>query len=202
MFWDNVAGVYDIFVKVINRRTHSELKGIVDKYIESQDKVLECAAGTGMLSAVLAERCDTLVATDFAPKMIKRAEKNCSAYDNITFELADIMCLNYPDNSFDKVIAGNVIHLLDDPLKALAELNRVCKPEGMLIIPTYMNRDNSDKEKSFSDVVGKAGANFKRQFNVDSYLEFFQDAGYSEVNIELADGRIPCAVATMRKKMK
>ncbi|ASS37948.1 SAM-dependent methyltransferase [Mogibacterium pumilum] len=202
MFWDNVAGVYDIFVKVINRRTHNELKGIVGKYIEPHDKVLECAAGTGMLSAVIAERCDMLVATDFAPKMIKHAEKNCSAYDNITFELADIMALEYPDNSFDKVVAGNVIHLLDEPLKALAELNRVCKPDGMLIIPTYMNRDKSNKEKSFANAVGKAGADFKRQFNVDSYLEFFQDAGYSEVNIELAYGRIPCAVAMMRKKMK
>ena len=70
MFWNNIAGVYDIFVKVINRRTHNELKGIVGKYIDSHDNVLECAAGTGMLSAVIAERCSTLVATDFAPKMI------------------------------------------------------------------------------------------------------------------------------------
>ena len=141
MFWDNIAGVYDIFVKVINRKTHNELKRIVGKYIESNDNVLECAAGTGMLSAVIAERCNTLVATDFAPKMIKRAEKNCSSYTNINFEYANIMSLKYPDDSFDKVIAGNVIHLLDEPLKALAELNRVCKPGGLLIIPTYMNHD-------------------------------------------------------------
>lgn len=202
MFWDNVASVYDIFVKVINKRTHDELKRIVSQYIESQDKVLECAAGTGMLSAVVAERCNNLVATDFSPKMIKRAEKNCSTYNNIKFELADIMTLEYPDNSFDKVVAGNVIHLLDEPIKALAELNRVCKPDGMLIIPTYMNRDKSNKEKSFANAVGKAGADFKRQFNVDSYLEFFKDAGYSDVKVQVAEGRIPCAVAMMRKIMK
>ena len=41
MFWDNIAGVYDIFVKVINRKTHNELKRIVGKYIESNDNVLE-----------------------------------------------------------------------------------------------------------------------------------------------------------------
>ena len=40
MFWNNIAGVYDIFVKVINRRTHNELKGIVGKYIDSRDNVL------------------------------------------------------------------------------------------------------------------------------------------------------------------
>ncbi len=199
MFWDNVAGVYDIFVKVINRKTHNELKSIVGKYIESQDKVLECAAGTGMLSTVIAERCDTLVVTDFSSKMIKRAEKNCSSYDNITFELADIFALDYPDNSFDKVIAGNVLHLLDEPLKALAELNRVCRPSGMLIIPTYMNRDKQDKKNKLTDSVGKVGADFKQYFNVVSYLEFFKSAGYIDVKVELADGKIPCAVATMHK---
>ncbi len=199
MFWDNIAGVYDIFVKVINRRTHNELKRIVGKYIEPNDNVLECAAGTGMLSAVIAERCNTLVATDFAPKMIKRAEKNCSSYTNITFEYANIMSLKYPDDSFDKVIAGNVIHLLDEPLKAHAELNRVCKPGGLLIIPTYMNRDKQNKKSALTDSVGKAGADFKQYFNVVSYIEFFKTAGYDDVNVELADGRIPCAVATMTK---
>ena len=43
------------------------------------------------------------------------------------------------DNSFDKVVAGNVIHLLDNPSEALNELLRVCKPGGKLIIPTYIN---------------------------------------------------------------
>ena len=45
------------------------------------------------------------------------------------------------DGQFDKVIAANVIHLLDEPFKALAELDRVCKPGGQIIIPTYINRE-------------------------------------------------------------
>ena len=53
---------------------------------------------------------------------------------------ADILHLDYPDESFDKVIAANVIHLLDEPLKALSELDRVCRKGGSIIIPTYMNR--------------------------------------------------------------
>ena len=53
---------------------------------------------------------------------------------------------------------------------------------------------------SFASVVGKAGADFKRQFTVESYKQFFLDAGYDDVKISLADGRIPCAVAVMTKK--
>ena len=41
MFWDNVAGVYDVFVNVINRKTHQKLKEIVSALIEPEDTVLE-----------------------------------------------------------------------------------------------------------------------------------------------------------------
>ena len=200
MFWDQVAGIYDIFVNIINRKTHKKLKKIVSDLIEPDDVVLECACGTGLLSAVIARNCRLLTATDFSVNMLKKAEKNCAAFHNITFTKADITALAYPDCSFDKVVAGNVIHLLDNPLTALGELNRVCKDGGMLIIPTYMNKDSKGKTSGFAATVGKAGADFKQQFTVDSYRQFFLDAGYSDVQIMLADGRIPCAVAVMKRK--
>ena len=200
MFWDSVAGVYDLFVNVVNRRTHLALRKIVADLIKPGDRVLECACGTGLLTEVIAQKCAHLTATDFAPKMLARAKKNCAAFGNIDFECADITALKYADNRFDAVVAGNVIHLLDEPMKALDELDRVCRPGGRLIIPTYMNRDKRGKTSSFASAVGKAGADFKRQFTVESYRQFFQDAGYRDVSVQLAEGRIPCAVAVMNKR--
>ena len=200
MFWDHVAGIYDVFVDVINRKTHQKLKEIVSGLIEPGDTVLECACGTGLLSAVIAEKCRQLTATDFSEKMMKKAEKNCRAFRNITYAPADITALPFADGSFDKVVAGNVIHLLDNPMTALSELNRVCKDGGMLIIPTYMNKDDRGKTNGFSNAVQKAGADFKREFTMESYRQFFLDAGYPDVGVSLADGRIPCAVAVMGKK--
>ena len=202
MFWDRVAGVYDVFVNVVNRKTHKKLKKIVRNLIEPYDIVLECACGTGLLSAVIAPKCRQLTATDFSEKMLKRAEKNCRVFRNITYAKAGITALPFADGSFDKVVAGNVIHLLDNPMTALSELNRVCKDGGMLIIPTYMNKDDKGKTSGFAGAVGKAGADFKRQFTVKSYKQFFLDAGYHDVQVLLADGRIPCAVAVMRKAVK
>ena len=199
MFWDRVAGVYDLFVNVINRKTHQKLKEIVSDLIGPEDDVLECACGTGLLSAVIAPKCRQLTATDFSEKMLEKAEKNCRCFSNITYTQADITALSFADNSFDKVVAANVIHLLDNPLTALGELNRVCKDGGMLIIPTYMNKDSEGKTSRFAGAVGKAGADFKRQFTVESYRQFFLNAGYSDVKVSLAEGRIPCAVAVMRK---
>ena len=109
MFWDRVAGVYDVFVDVINRRTHQRLKKIVSDLIGPDDTVMECACGTGLLSAAIAPKCRLLTATDFSRKMLKKAEKNCAAFHNIRFAQADITALPYPDSSFDKVVAGNVI---------------------------------------------------------------------------------------------
>ena len=202
MFWDNVAGVYDVFVNVINGKTHQQLRRIVSSLIEPDDTVLECACGTGLLSAVIAPKCRQLTATDFSEKMLKKAEKNCRSFRNITYAQADITALSFADGSFDKVVAGNVIHLLDNPVTALRELNRVCKDGGMLIIPTYMNKDDKGKTSGFAGAVGKAGVDFKRQFTVESYRQFFLDAGYPDVKVSLADGRIPCAAAVMRKAVR
>ncbi len=202
MFWDRVAGVYDVFVNVINRETHQKLKKIVSGLIGPEDMVLECACGTGLLSAVIAPKCRQLTATDLSEKMLRRAEKNCAAFHNISFAKADITALPYPDGVFDKVVAGNVIHLLDDPLTVLRELDRVCKDGGTLIIPTYMNKDAKGKTSGFAGAVGKAGADFKRQFTAESYRQFFLDAGYRDVKVLMADGRIPCAAAVMKKTVK
>ena len=75
MFWDNVAGVYDLFVNIVNRKTHKALRSIVEELIEPSDVVLECACGTGLLSQVIAKKCRALTATDFSSKMLEKAEK-------------------------------------------------------------------------------------------------------------------------------
>ncbi len=200
MFWDKVAWVYDLFVNVINRKTHKMLRRIVYDLIEPADEVLECACGTGLLSEVIAAKCRRLTATDLSARMLGKAGKNCAAYDNISFCFSDITALVFPDAAYDKVVAGNVIHLFSEPLKALSEMNRVCRPGGKLIIPTYMNKENKGKTDGLVSVIGKAGADFRRQFTVESYRRFFLDAGYSDVTIRVAAGRIPCAVAVMSRK--
>lgn len=199
MFWDRVAGVYDIFANVINAKTHRELCARVGELIESTDDVLECACGTGLLTSVVAPRCRSIVATDFSENMLKQTKRKCAKYRNVTVENADILKLSYKDWRFDKVIAGNVIHLLDEPRKALSELDRVCKIGGQIIIPTYMNKNNTGKESGFAGAVGKAGADFKRQFNYESYQDFFAEAGYTEVEFMMIEGRVPCALAIIKK---
>ena len=101
--------------------------------------------------------------------------------------------------SFDKVVAGNVIHLLPSPEKALHELERVVKKRGKIIIPTYINMSRKTGRIAVK-LIEILGADFKKQFDIDSYKQFFADMGYKNVEYHVVDGRMPCAIAVIVKE--
>lgn len=199
MFWDKVSGLYDLFETIYNGKVYRGLGERVAEEIGQNDIVLECACGTGAISQYIAPKCRQLIATDFSRGMLKQVAKNCRQYNNIKIKRADMTQLNCRDNRFDKVVAGNVIHLLEDPCAAIKELVRVCKSGGKIIIPTYINASEGVNQKAVR-LLELAGANFKRQFTMDSYKKFFEEAGYQDVAYSIVDGRMPCAVAVITKQ--
>ena len=197
MFWDKISGLYDLFENIYNRKVYTGTGKKVAEYIDSQDQVLECACGTGAISIYIAPKCNKLIATDFSDGMLKQATKKCRHFNTVTVQKADITHLDFADASFDKVVAGNVIHLLPEPEKALAELQRVTKPGGTIIIPTYINKSKRTGTLAVK-FIELLGANFKRQFDFESYKLFFADMGYSNIEYEVVDGRMPCAFAVIK----
>lgn len=199
MFWDRISSLYDLFENVYNRKVYNGTGQKVAELIDHSDDVLECACGTGAISQYISPKCRKLVATDFSEGMLKQARKKCSVYQNIVIEKADITHLDYPDQSFDKAVAGNVIHLLPQPEAALAELERVVKTGGKIIIPTYINMSKGTGRIAVR-FIKVLGASFKRQFDLDSYKQFFADKGYQNVEYHVVDGRMPCAVAVITRQ--
>jgi len=199
MFWDIAAKYYDFFEKIYNGKVYKKLGDRVAEYVSETDNVLECACGTGCITKSVASKCATVVATDYSDGMLIQAQKNCKECRNITFAKANIMSLEYADASFEKVIAGNVIHLLDEPRTAMNELMRVCKPGGMLIIPTYVNICKGGKPSLAARLLEMLGVQFKRQFSPESYKEFFEKMGYNEVSFSLVEGKMPCCIAIIKK---
>ncbi len=199
MFWDNVSGLYDLFETIYNGKVYRGLGRKVAEEIAPDDVVLECACGTGAISSYIAPKCRKLVATDFSVGMLRQTAKNCRAYDNVKIRRADMTHLKCRDNRFDKVVAGNVIHLLDNPRAALKELVRVCKPGGKIIVPTYINASAGVNRKAVR-LLELAGADFKRQYDLQSYQKFFEDAGYGNIAYFVVEGRMPCAVAVITKE--
>ena len=198
MIWDKFAGFYDLAETIYNKDVYTNLGKRVAQEIDENDTVLECACGTGAITKYVAPRCKLLVATDMSKGMLVEAQKNCDNLNNIRFRYADIMNINCRDERFDKVIAGNVIHLLDEPEKAVAELLRVCRTGGKVIIPTYINSESASASIAV-DALSLIGVEFKREFDYESYKEFFTDLGF-EPEFDVVRGRMNCAIAVITKK--
>ena len=196
MFWSRIAGVYDLVENVYNGKTNRAVTDYVASLMEREDKVLECACGTGMFSVKIAPRAAELTATDFSDGMLKRTKKKCRKLSNVTVEHGDITALKYEDSVFDKAVAANVIHLLDDPKKAIDELRRVVKPGGTIIIPTYVNFNASVAANLFN----RAGAGFKRHFDANTYKDFFEQLGITDVQYHISEGRMACDTAVFVNK--
>ncbi|MBQ7582849.1 MAG: class I SAM-dependent methyltransferase [Lachnospiraceae bacterium] len=198
MFWDRVAAPYDLFETIYNGKVYRGTGEAVAKEIEPGDVVLECACGTVAISVYIAPVCAKLIATDYSKGMLRQTAKKAGAFPNMRVKRADMTNLKCRDNRFDKVVAGNVIHLLEDSGAAVTELVRVCKPGGKVIIPTYINMAQGRTGK-MARLLGKAGADFKRQFDKESYMAFFRDMGYEDVSYRMVPGRMPCMIAVITK---
>ena len=61
MFWDKVAGIYDLY-QIINRKVNNKAASICDSYITKNDIVLECACGTGTMTRIIAPKCKKIIA--------------------------------------------------------------------------------------------------------------------------------------------
>ena len=200
MFWDKISPLYDLFENVYNHKVYAGTGKKVAEFIDHADEVLECACGTGAITVCIAEKCRRLIATDYASGMLKQAKRKCRKFRNVSFKRVDITSIKCRNDRFDKVVAGNVIHLLPEPGKALAELERVVKPGGRIIIPTYINMSKRSAGLAVK-FIEFLGADFKKQFDMDSYREFFNEIGYRDVEYYVVDGRMPCVIAVINKKL-
>lgn len=195
MFWDKVAGIYDLY-QIINRKANNKAASICASYINKNDIVLECACGTGIMTRIIAPKCKKIIATDFSMRMLYKARNNLKNHNNIKFQYADINDLNYKTESFDVVIAANVIHLLNTPEKAISELRRVVKQGGIIIIPTYISQE-ANASARITRLFKKMGANFQNEFSINTYRKFFENMNI-DAEYKLAKGIISCCVAIIR----
>ena len=199
MIWDRVAPLYDLAVSALNRRVYDGTGAVVARLIRPGDTVLECACGTGAIASAIAPACARVVATDFSEGMLKQARKKLARFPHVVVEQADITDLHYADDSFDAVVAANVIHLLPEPGDALKELKRVTRPGGTIIVPTYVI-PKKRAHTMFLRLISRCGVHFQEHFDPASYRAFFERMGYVHVTYRVVRGRIPCVIASFTKE--
>lgn len=190
-YWERHARGYDLSLRPLGRPLPRMLE-LTAAAAAGADRVLEVAAGTGLVTPVLARAAREVVATDYAASMVTMLEARVRAagLTNVRCEQADVYALRFEPASFDVVVAANVLHLVPDLPGALAALRRVLEPRGRLVVPTFCH-----DETAVSWVVSRAlavtGFPGHRRFTARSFRQALEAAGLRVDRAETLPGLIP-----------
>ena len=131
--------------------------------------VADVGAGTGFLSAALAERAARVYVIDGSEEMLAVARQNLSAFDNLSFHAAEGYTLPLPDESVDAVFANMFLHHVPEPLAAIREMTRILRPGGRVVITDLDAHPYTWLKDEMADVW--------QGFERGQLLDWFEQAG-------------------------
>ena len=128
-----ISGRYDRANTVVSGGIHHLWRRQAVRWsgAKSGDRVLDCATGTGDLAIAFRKAGASVVGTDFVPEMIAIARTKAP---DIEFDVADVTRLPFDDGTFDVASISFGIRNVDDPRRGIAELARVVRSGGRVIV--------------------------------------------------------------------
>ncbi len=199
-FWDFCAPFYDAIFTCFNGRAYREMLQTVRMMVPRGASVLDTAAGTGEISLAVAEKASRVLCTDISGRMLAVAMRKIArrGIRNIAVANRGIDALGEPDSSYDVVIAGLVLHLLDEPQKAAAELRRVAARR--VILPMVFTKGARGISRLGIDIYRIFGFAPRRAFTAKEYKRFLAEMGFVNCRHYQIRGRLPMAVAVWDKQ--
>ena len=196
-FWDKNAGRYDRFMRkdaAAYERLYELLRPVV-----RHRTVLELAAGTGLIAKNIVNSAAYIEATDASPEMIAEAKRdNRSA--KLHFSVQDMFRLPYADGSFDVIIVANALHIVPEPEKALSEIRRVLKDDGVLVAPTFTHADNAFFGRVKAFFMKLAGFPLHSKWTSREYLAFLRENGWTVRKSAVLTASFPLTYAECVKR--
>ena len=175
-FWDKNAGRYDRVMRK-DAAAYERLYELLCPVVRHKT-VLELATGTGLIAKNIVNAAAHIEATDASPEMIIEAKRdNQSA--KLHFSVQDMFHLPYADKSFDVAIVSNALHIVPQPEKALVEIRRVLKDDGVLIAPTFTHAENSFSGKVRAFFMKLAGFPLYSRWTSEEYLACLRQNGWT-----------------------
>jgi len=191
-YWERHARNYDASLWWVLGRPLPRMLELTSGAVRGKRRVLEVAAGTGIVTSAIGQTSDSVVATDYAAAMVEALEQRVqdAGLENVTCEQADIYALPYSAGEFDAVVAANVLHLVPDLPAAIQALRSVTKPGGVLVAPTFCH-DETRLSWLVSRLLAVSGFPGHRRFTVNSLRNALEENGLHVVQAELVSGLIP-----------
>jgi ubiquinone/menaquinone biosynthesis C-methylase UbiE len=124
--------------------THRDLvQRFVDAVPAEAASILDVACGPGIMTAALAPRARAVVAFDLTPEMLTKARQRCgeAGLTNVTFREGSATDMPFPDAGFDAVVTRLSIHHFQAPRDPMAEMARVLKPGGTLVLADVISSE-------------------------------------------------------------
>lgn len=135
-----LAPLYDrVFGKIFYNRLEQVIENLG---IPPGAKVLEVGAGTGTSFPAYPPHCE-IVGVDLAPDMLARARQKIqeNRWSHIQVMEMNALDLEFPEDTFDYVMAFHVVTVVPDPVRMIEEVKRVCKPGGRIVIVNHFTSE-------------------------------------------------------------
>ena len=175
-FWDRNAGRYNRFMRK-DRAAYDEMHELIRPVVKAKT-VLELATGTGMIAKNIVNAAAHIEATDASAEMIAEAKRDNHS-TKLHFSVQDMFRLPYTEESFDVVIVSNALHIVPQPEKALAEIRRVLKDDGVLVAPTFTHANNAFFGTAKAFFMKLAGFPLHSKWTSADYLSFLRENGWT-----------------------
>ena len=137
IFWDRASKNYD---KTEERfeYIHSRSRENTKKFLKGSDTVLDYGCGTGTAACQLSSQVKEVHAIDISSKMIEiaRGKAEAAKVKNVRFEQSDIFDKKYSNESYDVILAFNMLHTVPSPQNVMLRINELLKPDGLFVSVT------------------------------------------------------------------
>lgn len=191
-FWDRTTKIYNHFMKK-DHKAYKQMYSLIYPVVRHK-QVLELATGTGLIAKHIVRSADHIEATDASQETIEQAKQGVKS-TKFYFSVQDMFHLPYADQSFDVVIVSNALHIVPEPERALAEIRRVLKEDGILIAPTFTHAGNDFRGKVKAVFMKLAGFPLHSKWTSHEYLAFLRENGWAVQKSTVLKASFPLAYA-------
>ncbi len=203
--WSKLAENFDDLQRYITGEpTDTIIKESLSNLKNAGD-LIEFGCGIGNYTKTLAKLSNSILATDISSEMVRVAKEKLKDFSNVQVQEANCYGTDFEDKTYDTVFMANLIHVVQDPQKALAEAHRLLKNGGKLVIITFTPEKMSfgAKIKMTARYLKAFGVPPKGStpFTVKTLTEFAAKNNFKIESAELLGNKQSKAVFIVAKKI-
>ena len=186
-FWNKISGRYD---QQANSKYSEAYRLTIEKsrgYLKATDSILDFACGTGITTVEMAKDVKDVYAIDFSKDMVAIAKRKVEKenLNNVSFKVCSIQDETIKDNSFDAVLAFNILYFLDDIDEVLRKIYKILKAGGLFISATDCIVNEKSVLNLSQSLLGKMGIIPKiKKYTTDELESIIKKAGFSIIETE------------------